>query len=269
MSNRLAKRRKTALAFVCLVAVVLVSSLIINNIPRNSFVASRPRPLMVGDSWTYKVIYPDGETFLLSEKVEAVQELNGTKTYVILRDDAHHISTEYLWITPDWREVKTFLPSIGNLDANSTVTYSPPIRLFHIPFTVGETWLVNSSMTTVTELSKSKTQTVSLLIEVRKVVGLEDVSTPAGTFRGFKITVSVNQSVSEVSWFDTALGQVVSGEYYNDQETVSQTIVSYSEVAPVSSSFFALNEAPVSWVETSRKLYVQQGTPLLSSENSL
>ena len=268
MILKLAKRQRAVLSLSCIVAVVLVLSLI-SHIAWNLTTPSRPRSLMVGDSWTYKVIYPDGESFVLTETVKDFQELNGTKAYVIMRDDVQHIFTEYLWITPDWQEIKTFQPNIGNLNANSTVTYSPPIRLFQIPFNVGDSWLVNSSITTVTELGKSITQTISRLAEERNVNGFEEVSTPAGTFSAFKITVSINRSVSEVLWFDTSLGQVVNAEYYNDLETVTQTIVSYSEAAPATSTFLALNDEPVPWMKTSRKLYVQHETPFLSSENSL
>jgi hypothetical protein len=36
-----------------------------------------------------------------------------------------------------------------------------------------------------------------------------------------------NGMLSEALWFDTELGQVVYGEFYNDHEKVTQTLINY------------------------------------------
>ena len=113
-----------------------------------------PRPLEVGDSWNYKIAFPDSESHQLTESVRGIIDLNGTEKSMILRDDAHHISTQYLWITLDWHELRTFTRAIGNLLANSTVTYNPPVQIFQVPFHVGDQWNVKTTMRTITKPSQ-------------------------------------------------------------------------------------------------------------------
>jgi hypothetical protein len=114
-----------------------------------------PRRLMAGDRWTYKVLFPGSKSYQLTQSVQEVMDVNGTRAYLFLRDDAQHISTEYLWITVDWREIKTNTPYIGNIPANTTVTYTPPIDLFRFPLRVGERWTVNSTLRTTTILENT------------------------------------------------------------------------------------------------------------------
>ena len=220
----------------------------------------------MGDNWAYTIIYPDGETFSLTESVIGLTELNGTKTYLFLRDDTQHISTEYLWVTTDWRELQTFQPHIGNLGANSTVTYTPPIQLLRIPLKTGDKWRVSTRVTTTTELQKSRIQTGVQLVEEREVRRIEEVSTPAGTFRAFRLDASVNHSLSEIIWFDTSLGQVVKAEYYNlEQEAVTQTLVTYSELSRYALSLGLIFSRARSWLETPKELYLYRRSSLLLS----
>ncbi len=58
--------------------------------------AASPRHLEVGDSWTYKVVFPDSKSYQLTELVYATDNVNGTAAYVLFMDDARHISTQYL-----------------------------------------------------------------------------------------------------------------------------------------------------------------------------
>jgi hypothetical protein len=180
----------------------------------------------VGDEWTYKVLFPDSKSYQLTEKVQQIFKSNGTRFYLIFRDDAHHISTQYIWITADWREIKTFKPQIGNLLVNSTDTYSPPAELFHIPFHVGDRWTVKSQVITTIE-SDTRSESTRLLQEERETESIEEVSTPAGRFRSFKVTVGTNGTMSESLWFDPSLGKVVYGEFYNGSEKVTETLVAF------------------------------------------
>lgn len=214
--------------------VVVILPVYVLRIPS---VPSLPRQLKVGDSWTYEVIFPDGESYELTESVKDTVQLNGTEAYLLLRDDPQHASTEYLWITTDWQEVKTFQPNIGNMSTNSTVTYSPPIELLRIPLRVGDKWIVNSTMTITIQLKNSKIRTTTQLVEKRELQKIEQISTPAGSFRAFKVIVTMNGAPIEVTWFDTSLGQIVGGEYYNGPEVVTQSLVSYSETSPATSTF--------------------------------
>jgi hypothetical protein len=259
------KRSKTLGLAVLLLAIVIVSLIVAESFLSNPPLPGMPRALMVGDAWIYRVTYPDGENFMVNETVTNLTELNGTEVYVLLRDDVEHISTEYQWITTDWREIQTFEPHIGNLDANATVTYSPAIELFQAPLSVGAKWLVDSNVTTLTKIRGERMQSVGQLHEAREVNAIEEVSTPAGVFRSFKVTVEANGSLSEVVWFDPALGQIVSGDYYNGLEKVTQTLVWYSESPAISSDMFALCAAGAPTLGTLRKLYLQQNTHFMPS----
>jgi hypothetical protein len=229
-----AKRLFYAFLISVILLVVVIFPVYVLRIP---FVSSVPKQLRIGDSWTYQVIFPDGESYELTESVKDTVQLNGTETYLLLRDDPQHASTEYLWITPDWREIKTFQPSIGNMVANSSVTYSPPIELLQIPLRVGDKWIVNSTVTTITQLKNSKIQAITRLVEKREFEKIDEISTPAGSFRAFKVIVTMNGAPIEITWFDTSLGQIVRGEYYNGLEVVTQSLVSYSETFPATSTF--------------------------------
>lgn len=233
-SERSNNRRK-------LYIVLVIFSVLSLTIPaiyliQNPLVPVVPRHLEVGDSWTYAVIFPDGESYELTESVKNITELNGTLSYLFFRDDAQHVSTEYIWITHDWFEIKTYQPHIGNLLANSTVTYSPPVELYRVPLRMGEKWAVNSSVTTSTHLKNSQVRSVVRLIEERRVETNDQISISAGSFHAFKITAEVNGTLTEATWFDTSLGQIVRGEYYNGKEEVTQTLVAYSENNPTMST---------------------------------
>jgi len=251
-ASKMTKRKTIGLAILGLAVVML--TLLPNGTFLNTSNPPAPRRLSKGDTWSYLVTYPDGETFMVNESVKDLTELNGTLTFVILRDDPQHISTEFLWITPDWREVKTFQPNIGNMNANTTVTYSPPLQLFEFPLTLGEAWLVNSSVTTVTELGRFRFHSAERLVEERVVDSVEEVSTSAGTFGCSKITVSVSGSVREVLWFDPLLAQIVRGIYFNGQEEVTQTLVAYSEAPPTSGFSLALYPINAPSMQRFRKL---------------
>jgi hypothetical protein len=254
----MAKRDKVMLSTILLLALVLLLSPASYNFLLNLTVTGVPRPLRVGDEWTYKVTYPDGESYSLTESVEKLANLGGTGTYLILRDDPQHISTEYLWITTDWLETKTFQPHIGNLDANTTVTYRPGIELISIPLQVGTKWLVNSSITILTELHSSTTFSVGRLMQEREVKEVDTISTPAGTFHAFLVTVTMNQTEFETLLFDTALGQVVKAEYHNNQEVVTQTLLAYSEAARSSSAVVTSNPVAVASLKILRKTYLDK-----------
>ena len=261
--------RKTNTLSILLVATVLAALVLTYSSLSSPSLPNLPRTLTIGDRWTYRVTYPDGENFLLNETVTGLEESNGTRVYVLLQDDVEHISTQYLWITVDWKEIRTFKPHIGNLDANFTITYSPPIELLQVPLRVDAEWIVNSNVTTLSGINGQLITSLSHLTETREISGIEDVATPAGTFRSFRVVVKVNGSISEVLWFSTLLGQIVSGEYHNDQEVVTQTLASYSEIKANSLAPFIICAAERPWVVRLSKLYLHQRRNSFRVENSL
>lgn len=188
-----------------------------------------PRRLDVGDRWVYKVVFPDSKSYEFNETVLDLSQANSRCVYTLLRDDAMHFITEYVWITDDWREVKVFQPHIGNLLTNSTVIYNPPMPLLRIPIQIGDSWSINSTAQTTFEFDSKTITTSEMLREKRTVTSLDQVITPAERFNAFKLTVATpNETISEVLWFDTGLGQIVYGEYYNNNEKVTQTMLGYT-----------------------------------------
>lgn len=209
------------------VIIVILSGSVIFSVtwPR----AVYPRQLQVGDRWTYSVVFPDAKGYALTETVQSKSVLNGTETYIIFMDDDQHISTSYLWLTSDWREVRVVKPYIGNLNASSMTTYAPPLQLVQIPLRVGDKWEVNSSVTTLILINNSSQTTVSAVREERETGGMEQIKTPAGTFQTFKISVLSSNSPFETLWFSTDLGQVVHAEYCNSLgEVVTEPLTGYA-----------------------------------------
>lgn len=194
------------------------------------FKPSYPRTLQVGDTWNYQVTFPDGKGYDLTETVLERFDVNGSDTYVIFADDDQHISTTYMWLTKDWHEIKLIKPQIGNLQASSVTLYTPPIDLIHAPLHVGDEWEVNSSSRTIVTFADNRTNVTPSLVNQRRVTLLyEQIDTPAGRFRTFKIGVSSSNSPFETIWFSNQLGQVAYAEFYNPLgETVTQTLTRYT-----------------------------------------
>jgi hypothetical protein len=237
MSGKLILRKRFVVTLVFL--VVFLAAIYPLAILWHDLTYVSPRRLTTGDVWNYKVAFPDAKSYELTVSVRDIVDLNGTDAYVILYDDTQHLSTEYLWITLDWYEVRTFRPAVGNIIANSTTTYSPPVQLFHVPFHSGDRWIVNSTLHTVTRVKNTTLTSTELLLEVRTTSPIEDISTPAGRFHAYKVTVTREGRLSETLWFDAGLGEVVYGEFYNDNEKVTQMLTSFSSPSSVSGAVSA------------------------------
>ena len=217
---------KRYIALALLVAIV-IASLYLLAIVWQKPTGLLPRDLAVGDMWTYKIVFPDSKSYQMTESVKAVITINGTEVYLLFRDDAQHISTQYFWVTSDWHEIRTFTPSIGNLLANSTITYTPPVKLFQIPLRVGDQWTVKSTKRAITIVKNMTIDSNMSLQQIRTTTSFEEVLTPVGRFHAFKVTVVEDGSLSEALWFSAGLGEVVYGEFYNDHERVTQTLIGY------------------------------------------
>lgn len=214
------------LVLVAAAIAVLAGSLIISL--ASHYQAVYPRRLQVGDHWVYNVVFPDSHGYTLSETVHEKLVDNGTETYVVFDDDPQHISTSYTWITSDWHEIKTSKPNIGNLGANSTTTYVPPLQLIHVPLRIGDEWEADSNATTLTH-SGNRTLVSTLEIrQTRQTVSSERVQTPVGNLQTFKISVLSQNSPFETLWFSSDLGQIVYAKFYNPiREAVTETLTAY------------------------------------------
>jgi hypothetical protein len=269
---RLLSRRNLALAIIVILALV---SSVYSLLSWRNTVGLMPRQLNVSDEWTYKVLFPDAKSYQFSEKVTNITEYNGTKAYVFFRDDPQHISTQYMWVTVDWREARVFKPHIGNTLTNATETYNPPLQIFRAPLRVGEQWNIESTLYTMYEFGDTKLTSSQLILQSRRTDAVEELSVPAGTFSSFKVAVLDRNKVPlETLWFDPDLGQVVYAEYYNGPEKVSQTLVSYALVAQpgtvAETRSFSFDVGPFETVayelESRSKLYLQQTSQILITE---
>ena len=191
-----------------------------------SFHPATPRRLEVGDIWRYTVVFPDSHEYTLTETVEAKLS---NDTYLIFRDDNQQISTGYLWLTSSWYETGESKTLIGNLRANSTSTYDPPIELIHIPLRVGDEWNVESNLTIRTNVGNQTRIDQSSLHQVRETVSEGMIHTPVGYVQSFMINVTTGHSLYETLWFNIELGQIVYAKFYNPLgETVTETLAGYS-----------------------------------------
>jgi len=262
------RSRSTKLLILAIVLLVLVVSVLFSlNLFSGPVYA---RPLQVGDRWFYRVVFPDSTSYNLTETVQKRLKINGTDTFEILRDDNQHISTSYLWITPDWHEIEVRRPSIGNLGASSEAIYAPPIEIIHIPLHLGDKWENNSTLTTLTLINNSTQVNVTVVRETRQIVSKEVIRTPFGNLETYRINVESANTLYEDLWFSVTLGQIVYAEYYNPLgEAVTETLTSYV----LSAASTNLNSAyiPVQFREhilslgAVRKLYLHGIQPFLLS----
>lgn len=257
------RSRSTKLLIVGIALVVLVGSVLFSS---NLFLEPvYPRLLQVGDRWFYKVVFPDSTSYNLTETVQKRLQINDTDTFEILRDDNQHISTSYLWITPDWHEIAVRRPSIGNLGASSEAIYAPPIEIVHIPLHLSDRWENNSTLTTLTLINNSTQVNVSVVRETRQIVSKEVVRTPVGILETYKISVESANALSENLWFSATLGQIVYAEYYNPLgEAVSETLTGYVLRGTTSN----LNSNHISTPVPKTYTSIGNGTEVISTTNS-
>jgi hypothetical protein len=86
--------RRTILLLVAFVTMAVIAFFPLSGFWTNTEGTS-PRRLEVGDRFAYKVLYPDSKSYQLTETVQSIIKLNGSDTYLILRDgDQHEPSSE-------------------------------------------------------------------------------------------------------------------------------------------------------------------------------
>lgn len=142
--------------------------------------------LTVGDTWTYgflnTVTNEVVERWTLT--IDRIEDYEGTSCYVWTTD--YQESTLQEWITTeegDW----TILRLNHDIYVNDEIilqTYSPGMKLFDFPLTVGKEWSGESSVTLNVTRSTGEIVYVNsfMLSWHRKVVSVESITVPAGTF---------------------------------------------------------------------------------------
>jgi hypothetical protein len=152
-------------------------------------------PLRVGDSWTYRNIESGGYTLkVLSEEpheggtVRYVVELNSG---VIIRSVFSKADGWVLFHAENY-------PEHEGLQA----TYEPPKQYLPNPLVAGQKWEWTGKDPTQMEHR-----------EKHRVVGLENITVPAGKFRAMKITseiTGVGVPMTKTSWYAPGVGLVKS-----------------------------------------------------------
>jgi hypothetical protein len=162
-----------------------------------------------GDTYTVESIHPDNPKWnnVTKRLVISVEPDKLVMTSQNLVSKSKTIRT--LEYTPGWNLIST-------RNANgSGVDFSPPLKYYEFPIYPGKTWKQNSVATNV---KTGATREFSLS---GVVGGWEDVSVPAGTFKGIKVTLNSEIFVpatgkrsfgTDISWYVPELRRSVKSE---------------------------------------------------------
>lgn len=159
------------------------------------------QPMAVGDRWIYKVTYQDplspayATTYMRMRTATGTQDFGGTSAFKVqTRDPLYYsLQDESYFAQSATALSQYYLP--GTVPANAP---SNPVTLLHLPLVVGDSYDTDNR----TNLDVGAdfdydgiNETYSTRTTVT-VVGYEDVTVPAGTFRHtLKVVTQVNQSV--------------------------------------------------------------------------
>ena len=154
--------------------------------------------LSVGDQWSYgwfneEFTNTTGEVgdHLMTVTVDRMEDVEGIPCYVCIYEYSANLyenRTQTVWLTSDWRVLKTedhlFYPEV---ETRITCVWSPGMKLYDFPFTVGKEWADRSYRNGEQEVwfedGNEETGTWTDYIDwSRKVVSMETVIVPAGTF---------------------------------------------------------------------------------------
>ena len=134
---------------------------------------STPAPsFKVGDTWVFDQTIEKGQTGFSQVRIDlAIERLNDSTMMVGIKRDGAPTAFEDHVVGKDWslREV---------IDGQETATTRP----FTFPMSVGDSWTID-----YTDSIRRGAQTSLHVHQTYKVVGWEDVTVPAGTYRALKI----------------------------------------------------------------------------------
>jgi hypothetical protein len=159
--------------------------------------------LSVGDQWSYG--WFDGEFTnatgevggqVMNVTVDRMEDFEGIPCYVCVyehRADEHVNQTKTVWMTSDWIILKTELYEVYPwAETRITFVWNPGMKLYDFPLSVGKEWSDRSYRTidqTWWEAGNEETLTgeVDYIDWGRKVVAVETITVPAGTFETYVI----------------------------------------------------------------------------------
>lgn len=179
--------------------------------------------LGVGSTWTYAQTFMEaGETVVsrVHFRITDRRPWRGRDVVVMVIEASPTVEGET-------RALTTYLDAltgntVADFDGETLQTaYAPHDGLFSWPLEVGKTW---TAAYTETDYDGAEEELGSESVTaVHEVLALEDVGTPAGSFRAYKIerTESWNGGTDTVSYFyDPDLGLIVKWEFTGGGEAV-------------------------------------------------
>ena len=152
--------------------------------------------LSVGDQWSYgwfngEFTNETGEVggHLMTVTVDRMEDFEGVSCYVCLyefRPDEHMNQTYSVWMTSDWVVLKTEEYIIYDFaETRITFIYSPGMKLYDFPLTVGKEWS-DRSYRTIEQIWYGENEENGTAVDYIdwswKVVSTGNVTVPAGTF---------------------------------------------------------------------------------------
>jgi hypothetical protein len=153
-------------------------------------------PLRVGDSWTYRTT-PEPSEFtikVLSEEKQA----DGTIVYLLERKAGSLVHTWYSKANGWVNILKEAYPEHEGLQ----MEHEKPKQILKIPFVTGAQWTWSGKSTTQMEMT-----------ERYKVIGIERVVVPAGTFQAVKVETKIAEGSGMLVrnfWYAEGVGVVKS-----------------------------------------------------------
>ena len=153
---------------------------------RSVLLAERPR-WAVGDSWTYRGTGRDG-AYMVTRRVVGEGVFDGHEAYEVQVGDSRY------WFTKR-------LGYIARVNADRKVQRITPPEDWQWPLQVGKSWSA-----TVTWVDNGPPERRVTLTGVWAVEAYEEITTPAGKFKAFKLTRrEVESGASQELWYSPAV----------------------------------------------------------------
>ncbi len=153
---------------------------------RTVHIAERPQ-WVAGDSWTYRGRGKDG-AYTISRKVVGEGVFAGRSAYDIQVGDSHY------WYTKE-------LGYLARVSEGRTVRLASPPEDWQWPLQVGKSWSA-----TVNWVDSGEQERRFVLTGVWTVEAYEEVKTPAGTFKAFKVSRhEIESGASQEFWYSAAV----------------------------------------------------------------
>jgi hypothetical protein len=153
--------------------------------------------LHVGDTWYYLYSGPEGNS-----REQIVRPDACGPSPCLVDQETNTAWNDTAWIR-DWNLSRESYVD-HTTPYNYSSVYTPPLHLYNLPLTVGESWWWNSTATGwYTDQSGNHTQTPISFSIKRTVVNQTTVTVPAGTFDTFLVAqyISDGMQLNEYRWF--------------------------------------------------------------------